>query len=40
MHLAQPARLLLDDIQDAGAEMSHHPLGHHRANPLINPDPR
>jgi hypothetical protein len=37
MHLEQPARLVLDDLQDAGAEMSHHPLGHHRADPLDQP---
>ena len=37
VHLGQPAGLLFDDGQDVGAEMRHHPLGHHRADPLDHP---
>ena len=37
VHLGQPGGLGLDDGQDVGAEMRHHPLGHHRADPLDHP---
>jgi hypothetical protein len=37
VHLDQPAGLGLDDGQDAGTEMGHHPFGHHRADPLDQP---
>ena len=40
VHLGQPAGLLFDDGQDVGAEMRHHPLGHHRADPLDQPGPQ
>ena len=36
----EPARLVLDNVQDARAEMGHHPLGHHRADPLDQPRPQ
>ena len=37
VHLDQPLGLLFDDGQDVGAEMRHHPLGHHRPDPLDQP---
>jgi hypothetical protein len=37
VHLDQPLGRFFDDGQDVGAEIGHHPLGHHRPDPLNQP---